>query len=252
MKLPISFLLIIFLSGCRTERSGDSARENSGNQSLNENSASRKNKGNFYDFFYQFLSNENYRRSRVADKEMLKSLVLPEADFTVHIYPFDSVDSREFEEDLSRKKVYSVISASKNEVTNYNFLKEKDKWFLASFDTEKLNMSDDKKFINFILKFSKDTLYQKKHIRYPLKSSFLDYDNDYADTTVYLPSNEVYAKNFLINDYLPFLHEGEILSSEFFNATVYFRGNRNGIYIECTFKFIDGQWFMVEEKDFST
>jgi len=246
MKLIISLLLIVFAAGCKTEKNSDS------DQYESTESASNKNNNNFYAFIYKFLSDKNYRSDRVKDKDLSSKIFLPQSDFTIHIYPFDSVDFREFDEDLTNKKVYSVISASKNEITNYNFIKEDSKWLLASIDVQKLDISDDKKFIPFLLKFSKDTVYQKKHTRFPLESSFLDYDNDYADTTAYLSKNEVHAKNFLVNNYLPFLHNGEILKEEYINSTVYFRGNGNGIYIECIFKFINGGWFLVEEKDFST
>lgn len=246
MKLIISLLFIVFVAGCETDKNRDS------DQNESTESASNKNNNNFYAFIYKFLSDENYRNTRVKDKDLTSKIFLPQSDFTIHIYPFDSVDFREFDEDLSSKKFYSVISASKNEITNYSFIKEDSNWLLASIDAQKLDISDDKKFIPFLLKFSKDTVYQKKHIRYPLESSFLDYDNDYADTTVYLSKNKVYAKNFLVNDFLSFFHSREILNGEYTNSTLYFRGNGNGIYIECLFKFINGGWFLVEEKDFST
>jgi hypothetical protein len=252
MKLFISLLFIVILAGCKTEKNEDSDRNESTESADNRGSSSNKNKDNFYAFFYKFLSDENYRSERIKNEDLMNKIFLPESDFTIHIYPFDSIDFREFEEDLSSKKIYSVISASKNEITNYNFIKEDNKWLLASIDAQKFDISDDKKFIPFLLKFSKDTVYQKKHTRFPLESSFLDYDNDYADTTVYLSQNEVHAKNFLVNNYLPFLHNGEILKEEYINSTVYFWGNGNGIYIECLFKFINGEWFLVEEKDFST
>ncbi len=250
MKLIISLLFIVILAGCKTEKNGDSDK-NESSESAGNRESSNKNKNNFYTFFYKFLSDKNYRITRVKDKDLLNKIFLPQSDFTVHIYPFDSVDFREFDEDLSSKKVYSVISATKDEITNYNFIKEDSIWLLASVDAQKLDISDDKKFIPFLLKFSKDTVYQKKHIRFPLESSFLNYGNNYADTTVYLPQNEVYVKNFLVNDYLPFFHAGEFLNGEYINSTVYFRGNGNEIYIECLFKFINGRWFLVEEKDFS-
>ncbi len=251
MKLIISFLFILFLAGCKSERDKDLKENGASDTAIESGETPATGGNNFYDFFYKFLSDENYRSSRVKQKEMLNEKFYFESDYTIHIYDADSVETNEFDKDLFDKKIYSVISPSGNKAVNYNFSKEEGLWFLVSKEIEELKNGSYKYFIPFLIKFSKDSIYQKRHIKYPLKSSFLNFDT-YEDTTVYLPEKDVLTMNFFGSNYFSFIHNGDIINEEFDNSTILLRGIGSGIYYEYKFKLINGEWFLVEEIDFST
>jgi hypothetical protein len=58
--------------------------------------------------------------------------------------------------------------------------------------------------------------------------------------------------NFFRDDYFSFLHNGDILNKEYESSTILIRGIGSGIYYEYKFKFMTGEWFLIEEIDFST
>lgn len=112
----------------------------------------------------------------------------------------------------------------------------------------------DTDFDVFFKKFESDSVFQKEHIKFPLKNSYLD-DN---------------YENFIREDiteakyrFLDFASDKDAMKQEYDKYTVevtkhedtvdyLLRGYDNGIMINITFSFINGCWYLIEIEDAST
>lgn len=107
------------------------------------------------------------------------------------------------------------------------------------------NTKDD--FVDFIEKFSSDSVFQKKHISYPLKVSNISVEDDETNVS-YINENEWLYNNIC---------DTVIGSSEVtvkVNKKKYIvevRGKECGIIIDFLFKKVDDTWFMYEAVDSS-
>jgi hypothetical protein len=112
----------------------------------------------------------------------------------------------------------------------------------------------DADFESFFKKFAADSVYQMKHIKFPLKDSYLS--DDYSETvTDYIELKDC--------KYFDFRKDEDAYKKETGAYTVKvekkqdtvsynWRGVDNGIYIDFKFVFTNGCWQMVEISDNST
>lgn len=111
-------------------------------------------------------------------------------------------------------------------------------------------------FDKFFEKFARDSIYQKKHVKYPLKSYFYkDLMSD--DLSIEIIKNESSFKYIdFTMDYLAMNNEYGKFSVEKIqskNIIIYKRiGYDNGINIAFKFHFIEQCWFLVSIKNLST
>ena len=118
------------------------------------------------------------------------------------------------------------------------------------------NEKCDPDFNLFFKKFASDSVFQKKHVKFPLKESYSDPDTGYETTkTEHINSKDYHYHKF------PKKNEASKFENGAFSITVdkqkdtvfnKWRGIDNGIYVDFKFVFIDGCWYMVEIDDQST
>lgn len=117
------------------------------------------------------------------------------------------------------------------------------------------NEECDTDFDAFFKKFQSDSIFQRQHVKFPLKNTYLNSDGDY----------EVLRKDITILNYrfLDFTKDEEAAKAEngaftiniekekdsvFYQA----RGIDNGIQEDIKFAFIEGCWYLVAIEDSST
>ena len=113
----------------------------------------------------------------------------------------------------------------------------------------------DADFDTFFKKFRSDSIFQREHIKFPLKNTYLNSDGNY----------EVVRKDITIltHKFLDFATDKEAaamvngaftISIEKQKDSVFYqtRGKDNGIYADIKFAFIDGCWYLVAIEDSST
>lgn len=111
-------------------------------------------------------------------------------------------------------------------------------------DTSKVNPDiDSTSFIQFFNKFSQDTIYQIRHIAFPLRK--IENDGDSSDTT-YIREEEW--------SFVPFLElkkeSGELqMSFGSSEARLVYSKVDTGIYVSHLFKKLNGEWWLVEVAD---
>lgn len=112
----------------------------------------------------------------------------------------------------------------------------------------------DKDFDVFFEKFSNDSVFQRKHVKFPLKSSHLD--NDYHD----MIREDI---TFVKYRFMDFKGHKDAMKQEYDKFTVetikkkdtinyLLKGDDNGIYIEVKFAFENDCWYLVAIEDSST
>lgn len=122
-------------------------------------------------------------------------------------------------------------------------------------ETAHANEPCDTDFDAFFKKFRSDSLFQRHHVKFPLKNTFLNSDGNY----------EVMRKDITILTYrfLDFTEDEEAATMENGGFTIDIekhkdsvfyqaRGIDNGIHEDIKFAFINGCWYLVAIEDAST
>ena len=114
-------------------------------------------------------------------------------------------------------------------------------------------------FESFFERFGRDSIFQKKRVKYPLKYLSSEYDFDKRKDTI--------SVDFILNkeefSFIDFAEDKNAMEKEFDKYTVNIEdldsvinyrlnGYDNGMRITHKFKLIDGCWFMIEILDEST
>ena len=74
-----------------------------------------------------------------------------------------------FEKDIKDLKVeMNILNFFNSESYNYNFVKKNNSWNLVNINTKPINECADYEFIEFLMKFSSDSIYQVDHTTFPL------------------------------------------------------------------------------------
>ena len=193
----------------------------------------------FFDFF------ENY----IFDKKLQKvnnTIFFSSKDFITYLN-HDTLSV--FEEKInSNKQDLIVLDFKKNKNSIYKFEKIDNKWSFLGSNTILVNTLSENNFVDFLIKFSKDSIYQKKHILFPLENYSLD--DDYQTTSQKIEKEEWNHFN-LVEEIESLLFLANIDSNNVFR-NIYYRGIDNGILVKLTFKRVNNEWFLVKTEDYST
>ncbi|WP_455096016.1 DUF4348 domain-containing protein [Prevotella koreensis] len=102
-------------------------------------------------------------------------------------------------------------------------------------------------FVDFIEKFSSDSVFQKKHISYPLKVSNVSREDDETNVSF------INEKEWLYNNICDTEMGGEEVNVKINkkNNAVEVRGKESGLNIDFLFKKVDDQWLLYEIADYS-
>ena len=112
----------------------------------------------------------------------------------------------------------------------------------------------DNHFDVFIEQFSRDTAFQLKRIKFPLRIKQYDIEND-KDTIIYKSRSVFEMMDFRKKKSLSSLDQWKqeiILYKSQSKATIEIRGIENGIMVDYYFEKSDGKWMLVGIDDSST
>ena len=122
----------------------------------------------------------------------------------------------------------------------------------SACDGKQIQSSDNRKntkdgFVDFIEKFSSDSVFQKKHISYPLKVSNVSREDDETNVSF------INEKEWLYNNICDTEMGGEEVNVKINekNNAVEVRGKESGLNIDFLFKKVDDQWLLYEIADYS-
>jgi hypothetical protein len=152
------------------------------------------------------------------------------------------------EKNLSDKQDLIILDFEKGKNLKYKFENIDNKWTFSGSNTVSINSLSEKKFVDFLIKFSKDSIYQKSHILFPLEDYSLD--NDYQTISQKIEKEKWNHFN-LVEEIESLLFLANIDSNNNVR-NIYYRGNDNGILVKLTFKRVNSEWFLVKTEDYST
>jgi len=212
----------------------------------------------FTDFFETFIWDEEFQKTRIVfplkkdNKTIQTSKDWKHLPFytTSEFIPILSSDtlSELYDKEVTTSKIGLFLIDFKREIADkYNFEKIDSKWFLQSLESLSINKAPDFEFIDFLTKFTSDSVFQINHILFPLPVSLIDYDDDY----------EIIEKTVLKEDWkclqwtMVQLMVLSNIDTKNKYRNIHIRGVENGIGVEYIFENINGNWKLVRFEDYS-
>lgn len=116
-------------------------------------------------------------------------------------------------------------------------------------------VSCDTDFDVFFKKFRSDSVFQKKHVRFPLKNTFLDSEGMYEVIRQDVTPAKYKFLDFTGDEEAAHMENGAFtIKIEKQKDSVFYlaRGIDNGIHTDIKFAFINGCWYLVAIEDAST
>lgn len=199
---------------------------------------------NFYEFMIQFSSNKEFqaKRCKIQDWKYLDFYEKQESTNLIN------AEQNDFEKDKIFERRLVFIDLNTEIRTEFLFKKDNLKWYLVAQDKKHFETKADITFENFLYQFSRDTIYRKSHINYPLKYSILD--DNFEPTNSNILTGEEYE--FDIFNYDKFLYFKDKTNSETKKINLWIRGLDNGIMVNLFFEKKAGKWYLTQHDDSST
>jgi hypothetical protein len=239
------YLVIIFLAllfAC------NSSNQNS--RKINENPDSLFVTDNcFQNFADYFMYHKEFQISRTKIRNWQYINYHDGYEYTLNFFNSFNIPDEQYSKDLTNQKFLTIIDLKTSKKTELFFRKIDNKWFLFNTFNSIFKTDSVVDFETFLYRFSTDTIFTKKHIKFPLKYVFSDPDNDGADTTMFLNENNMHYYNFFDKGKLIFYHENKSIDSK--KIMINLRGIDNGLLSFYYFEIIDGRWKLIEENDYS-
>lgn len=214
----------------------------------------------FMDFFEKFMWDKEFQKSRIVfpfrqdNKNISTSQNWKHLPFYIHseyIPILNSDTVRLFDNDVATTTLgMSIVNFKKNAIINYNFKKIENKWFLISSENLSIKSVPDFEFIDFLTKFSNDSVFQINHIAFPLPESYADSEKDYETV-----KKTIQLKDWKHEKLVDFLNKLMVLSTidkESKYRNIFYSGVENGIWVKYTFQRINGNWKLIRLEDYST
>lgn len=214
----------------------------------------------FFEFFEKFMWDKEFQISRVRFPiqefgNMIVTLEswehLPFYTEEAYIPGLSSDTLRLMDKDVEGEIIVLFRFDHKNRSADkFDFRKVDRNWHLLSMDRVSNEEVPDYEFVDHIIRFSNDSIFQVDHIAFPLSMSFADSDNDYETARKTIEAED-WKFWKLIDDIngLMILSNIETMS-RFRNIS--FRGVENGIWSKYTFEKIDEKWMLIRLEDYST
>jgi hypothetical protein len=214
----------------------------------------------FLDFFENFMWDKEFQKSRVIYpiehegiefKSLKEWQYLPFYAQSKYMPILTSDTLIIFDQDLRLKSIeIYIVDFKKNSAACYAFEKVQTKWHLKRSKDFVFKNLPDIEFIDFLTKFSNDSLFQIKSVSFPLLESYSDAENQYetALNTIKLDDWKFWKLTDDINQLM-------ILSNiqmENKYRNIFFRGLDNGRWVKLTFEKINGSWKLMRLEDYST
>lgn len=261
MKEIILILLTIIFLSCNSEKSHQKETTNNNDGSEVEiKTAEVENDTSFFDFFEKFMWDKEFQKSRVQFPFQQKGNTIKTSEDWEHL-PFytqssyvptlssDTLSLININVKIEKTELY-ILDFEKNIANKFAFKKLNKNWQLLSLETTTFENVPDNEFINFLKKFSNDSIFQINHITFPLPGLFADSDNDYE--TVSRTIKLEYWKLWKLTDDINSLMLLSNIQTDNKYRNIFFRGVENGIWVKYTFEKINGNWKLIRLEDYST
>lgn len=238
------FIFIFSLFSCKSDDKKLEGFQEKAVEMNQENSAVSIDTTSFMEFFESFIFDKRLQKSNKdysIDYNFFSS-----KDFIAYLNS-DTLSVFE-DKNLSDEQDLIILDFKKGKNLKYKFEKINNKWTFSGSNAISINSLSEKKFVDFLMKFSKDSIYQKSHILFPLVDYSLD--DDYEIISQKIEKGKWNHFN-LVEEIESLLFLANIDSNNNFR-NIYYRGNDNGILIKLTFKKVNNNWFLVKTEDYST
>ena len=238
-------LIVIFgLFSCKSEGEKlDDLQQNEVKTVLTEN-VTEIDTTSFMEFFESFIFDKRLQNNN--NDNSIDFNLFSTKDFVAYLNS-DTLSVFE-EKNVSDKQDLIIIDFKNDNNLEYKFETINQKWMFSGSSAVSINNLSEKKFVDFLIKFSKDSIYQKSHILFPLQDYSLD--DDYQTISQKIEKEKWNHFN-LVEEIESLLFFANIDSNNVFR-NIYYRGIGNGILIKFTFKRINNDWFLVKTEDYST
>lgn len=263
--IKISLLCNIFLFSCSFQ-----IEHNKSNADMQEPNLVAPNKtssdegrneildpNGFFVFFEQFMFNEDFQRERVKfpivvngskidDVKQWRNQDLYKYQEFIPALFSDTLDGF-FSNPLETKIDLYIPDFRKQKAKKYGFKKIDNLWYLTGVEPTKITDLPDQEFVNFLVQFSTDSIFQKQHIRFPMKDSFLSDEYEIESKLIHSADWQFMKMADGINNLMVL----SIINSKSSYRTIVYRGNENGIFCQSFFVKKNDAWFLYEMSDFS-
>jgi len=212
----------------------------------------------FTDFFETFMWNEEFQKIRtifpfkkdnktVQTSKEWKHLPFYREKGCIPILSSDTLRGL-YDKEVTASKVGLFLIDFKREIADkYNFEKIDSKWFLQSLECLSINKAPDIEFIDFLTKFTSNSVFQSNHILFPLPVTLIDYDGDYEIIEKTVLEEEWKSLQWAIGQLMVLSN----IDTKNKYRNIYIRGVENGIGVEYTFEKINGNWKLIRFEDYS-
>ncbi|VXB88174.1 conserved hypothetical protein [Flavobacterium sp. 9AF] len=198
----------------------------------------------FMEFFENFIFDKRLQNSN--EDHSIDYDFFSTKDFIAYLN-MDTLSVFEERNHLDKQDLI-ILDFNKGKNLKFKFKNIDNKWIFSGSNTVNINNLPEKGFIDFLIKFSQDSIYQKEHILFPLADYSLD--DDYKTISKKINKEDWDYFN-LVKEIESLLFFANIDSNNFFRNICY-RGIGNGILVKLTFKRVNNEWFLIKTEDYST
>ena len=196
------------------------------------------------EFFENFIFDKRLQNSKEDDS--IDSNFFSTKDFIAYLN-MDTLSVFEERNHLDKQDLI-ILDFNKGKNLKFKFENIDNKWTFSGSNTVIIDDLSEKDFVDFLIKFSQDSIYQKEHILFPLADYSLD--DDYQTISKKIDKEDWDYFN-LVKEIESLLFFANIDSNNFFR-NIYYRGIGNGILVKLTFKRVNSEWFLIKTEDYST
>ena len=260
MKEIILFLLTILLFSCNSERTQKNETIDKDSSIVEMKHTEIKGDTSFLDFFEKFMWDKEFQQSRVVFPIQQNGIEIKTSEEWRHLTFYtqndyiptltsDTLSIFDKDVKLEFTKMF-IVNFKKNIAESFAFEKVNKNWYLKNLDKTTFANLPDIDFVNFLTKFSNDSIFQIKSISFPITESFADSDNDYETATKSITQED--WKYWKLTDDINQLMILSNIQTDNKYRNIFFRGVENGIWVKYTFERINGNWKLIRLEDYST
>lgn len=260
MKQIILFLSTVLLLSCNSERTQKNETTDKEIGNVEMKTAEIKSDTSFLDFFEKFMWDKEFQQSRVIFPIQLKDNDIKTSEEWRHLTFYtqnefiptltsDTLSIFDKEVKLEYTKMF-IVDFKKEIAESFAFEKVNKNWYLKNTKKTTFANLPDLDFINFLTKFSKDSIFQINSISFPITVLFADSDNDYETATKTIKLED--WKHWKLTNYINQLLLLTDIQKDNKYRNIFFQGVENGIWLKYTFERINGNWKLIKLEDYST
>jgi len=260
MKEAIVFIMTILLLSCNSEKNQKNETTVKDISNVEVENSEIIADTSFLDFFEKYMWDREFQKSRVIypiqingkeikNSEEWKYLPFYTLSDCIPTLASDTLSIFDKNENPKSTKMF-IVDFKKDIAKSFSFEKVNKSWVLRNcYKTTFANLPD-LDFINFLTKFSNDSIFQIKSISFPITESFADSDNDYETATKTIKQED--WKFWKLTEYINQLMILSNIQTDNNYRNIFLRGVENGIWVKYTFERINGNWKLIRLEDYST